>query len=57
MKQNLFNKINSLEIGSFVSKEDLNLDIFSIEPTICMLRKRLHPKEFKSVSKHLVRIK
>jgi hypothetical protein len=57
MKTNLLNKINSLEVGAFVSKENLNLDTFSIEPSISRLRKLLKPKEFKSVSKHLVRIK
>ena len=54
---NALTKINNLPIGGFVSKENLGLDVFSIEPTISKIRKILHPKEFKSISKYLVRIK
>lgn len=54
---NALTKINNLPIGGFVYKENLGLDIFSIEPTISRIRKQLKPKEFKSISKHLVRIK
>lgn len=57
MKVNIKNKIDSLQVGSFVSKYDLGLDVFSIEPTIVRIKKLLKPKEFISVSKHLVRIK
>jgi hypothetical protein len=57
MKPNIKNKLNALPIYGFVSKYDLGLDLFSIEPSISRLRKLLKPKEFKSVSKHLVRIK
>lgn len=52
-----FDKINSLKIGEFVSKYNLGLDVLSIEPRIAQLRKELKPKEFRSVSKHLVRVK
>ncbi len=57
MPNNTIYKINNLPIGGFVAKENLGLDVFSIEPTISKIRKLLYPKEFKSVSKHLVRIK
>ena len=57
MKSNIKKKIDNLQVGSFVSKYNLGLDLFSIEPTIVRIRKLLKPKEFKSVSKHLVRIK
>lgn len=57
MRQTPLTKINNLSIGGFVSKYDLGLDVFSIEPTISRVRKELKPKEFKTVSKYLVRIK
>ena len=50
-------KLDTLQIGSFLSKEGFGLDLFSIEPSIVRVRKLLYPKEFKTVSKHLVRIK
>lgn len=57
MRKNIIHKIDNLPLKGFVSKYDLGLDMFSIEPTISKIRKILHPKEFKTVSKHLVRIK
>lgn len=50
-------KINSLPLKGFLSKENLNLDPLFREARISQIKKQLYPKEFKSVSKHLVRIK
>jgi hypothetical protein len=57
MKPNTRHKLSNLPIYGFVAKDNLGLDIFSIEPTISKLRKELKPKEFKSVSRHLVRVR
>lgn len=53
----LFKRINSLNIGGFVAKEDSSIDPLWIEPRLSQIKKSLLPKKFKSVSKHLVRIK
>jgi len=50
-------RLNSLKVGEFISKEGLFTDPLWTESNIARLRKELKPKEFKTVSKHLVRIK
>ena len=51
------NKIDSLKVGEFISKENLLLDPLWIEVRMSQIKKKLLPKKFKSVAKHLVRIK
>ena len=53
----IFCKINDLPIGGFISKENLELQSIWIEARLSQIKKQLLPKEFKSVSKHLVRVK
>ena len=54
---NIFNKINNLEVGGFIAKENLPLQQIWIEARLSQIKKQLLPKKFKSVVKHLVRIK
>ena len=53
----VFYKINALEVGGFISKENLGLQQIWIEARLSQIKKQLYPKEFKSVSKYLVRVK
>ena len=58
MKPNtVFQKIDNLQIGSFIAKDGLGLGFLSAEVRISQIRKLLYPKEFKSVKGHLVRVK
>ena len=58
MKSNhLYNKINDLSISAFIAKENLGLQTIWIEARLSQIKKKLLPKKFKSVSKHLIRIK
>ena len=58
MKNNhIYNKISNLTILGFVAKENLGLQQIWIEARLSQIKKKLLPKKFKSVAKHLVRIK
>jgi len=52
-----YKNLDNLQVGWFLAKENLGLEKLSIEPNLVLIRRQLLPKEFKSVSKHLVRIK